>query len=73
MLIDLEQEAGGRSYSSEICVLGAGIAGLVLAHKLAGRGFKVDLLEAGGLDLEPRSQALFDAEMTGDRFTGGDR
>jgi choline dehydrogenase-like flavoprotein len=70
MLIDLEQEPAGTSYRSEVCVLGAGIAGLVLAHKLAGRGFKVHLLEAGGLELEQRSQRLYEAEMAGDRHVG---
>jgi choline dehydrogenase-like flavoprotein len=70
MLIDLEQEAAGKSYRSEVCVLGAGIAGLVLAHKLAGRGVKVHLLEAGGLELEERSQRLYEAEMAGNRHAG---
>jgi choline dehydrogenase-like flavoprotein len=70
MLIDLDQEVAGRSFRSDVCVLGAGIAGLVLAHKLAARGVKVHLLEGGGLEPEPRSQALFDAEIAGDRYTG---
>ena len=70
MLIDLDQEAAGGSYRSEVCVLGAGIAGLVLASRLAGRGFKVHLLEAGGLELEERSQRLYEAEMAGDRHAG---
>jgi choline dehydrogenase-like flavoprotein len=70
MLIDLEQEAAGKSYTSQVCVLGAGIAGLVLAHKLAGLGVKVHLLEAGGLELEERSQRLYEAEMAGDAHAG---
>jgi choline dehydrogenase-like flavoprotein len=70
MLVDLEREAAGGTYSSEVCVLGAGIAGLVLARGLAGRGFKVHLLEAGGLELEERSQRLYAAEMAGDRHVG---
>jgi choline dehydrogenase-like flavoprotein len=70
MLIDLEEQAAGTCYTSQVCVLGAGIAGLVLAHKLAGRGVKVHLLEAGGLELEERSQRLYEAEMVGDRHAG---
>lgn len=70
MLIDLELEAAGSSYRSDVCVLGAGIAGLVLAHRLAGRGVKVHLLEAGGLELEERSQRMYEAEMAGDRHAG---
>ena len=70
MLIDLEREVAGGSYSSQICVLGAGIAGLVLARRLALRGLRVHLLEAGGLDLEERSQTLYATEMAADRHTG---
>ena len=70
MLIDLEREIAGKSYLSQVCVLGAGIAGLVLAQRLARRGVKVHLLEAGGLKLELRSQSLYAAEIAGDRYTG---
>ena len=70
MLIDLDREASGRSFASQVCVLGAGIAGLVLAHRLATRGFSVHLLEAGGLEFEQRSQSLYEAEMAADRHEG---
>jgi choline dehydrogenase-like flavoprotein len=70
MLIDLEKEAAGAIYTSQVCILGAGIAGLVLAQKLASRGFVVHLLEAGGLDLEERSQRLYQAEIAGDDHAG---
>jgi choline dehydrogenase-like flavoprotein len=70
MLIDLDRENVGRRFVSDVCVLGGGIAGLVLARALARRGLKVHLLEGGGLDVEPRSQALFDAEIAGDAYTG---
>ena len=70
MLIDLETSTGERSYSSDVCILGAGVAGLILATRLAAQGLKVDLLEAGGLSLEPRSQALYQAEMAGTQHTG---
>jgi choline dehydrogenase-like flavoprotein len=70
MQIDLEGEATGTTYTSQICVLGGGIAGLVLARRLAQRGIQVHLLEAGGLDLEPRSQALYAAQMAADRHAG---
>jgi choline dehydrogenase-like flavoprotein len=70
MLIDLDKEEAGKRLRSDVCVLGGGIAGLMLAHKLAGRGFNVHLLEGGGLELEPRSQSLFDAEIAGDPYKG---
>lgn len=58
MLID------GRTYSAndyieaDICVVGAGPAGLVLAGKLAGEGKRVVVLEAGGQNAEERGQSL---------------
>ena len=62
MHIDLDHTAP-QSSSSTVCIVGAGIAGLILATRLAAAGIHVHLLEAGGLELEPRSQALFATEQ----------
>jgi len=70
MLIDLDHQPAGASYASQICILGAGIAGLILAHKLAAAGFQINLLEAGGLEPEDRSQAFYNAESAGQRNLG---
>lgn len=70
MHIDLEQAAAGRSFHSTVCVIGGGIAGLVLSMRLAKQGVQVHLLEAGGLELEERSQSLYRAEMTYDSHRG---
>src|ERR1700736_5942828 len=64
MHIDLESTPAGRSFSSTVCVIGGGIAGLVLATRLAKDGVDVHVLEAGGLQFEQRSQDLYKAEMT---------
>ena len=52
MHIDLDQAPEGSSYQSTVCIIGAGIAGLILAMRLARHGINVHLLEAGGLDFE---------------------
>ena len=62
MPIDLEQIAPRTEpFRSQVCVVGAGIAGLTLAHRLAKQGIDVALLEAGGLELEAHGQALLAA------------
>ena len=74
MQIDLELTPAGRTepWRSQVCVVGGGIAGLVLATTLARAGIEVHLLEAGGLSSEPeaRSQSLYDAHMAAMRHTG---
>jgi choline dehydrogenase-like flavoprotein len=70
MHVDLEQVEAGAVAEAEVCVLGGGIAGLILARRLAAGGKRVMLLEAGGLEFEERSQALYAAEMTAENHRG---
>ncbi|MGA7155939.1 MAG: GMC oxidoreductase [Acidobacteriaceae bacterium] len=67
MEIDLAAvEAPAEAIRSQACVVGAGIAGLVLARKLALRGVDVVVLEAGGRSLEESGQEMFArAELRG--------
>lgn len=60
---DHEIEAG-------LCIVGAGAAGIAIAHALAGTGIDVVLLESGGLEFEDETQALYEGEETGDRDVG---
>jgi choline dehydrogenase-like flavoprotein len=70
MHVDLDHAEAGRQFRARFCVIGGGIAGLFLATRLAERGGEVLLLEAGGLELEERSQSLYGAEMGGARHVG---
>lgn len=54
----------------DVCVIGAGAAGMVLAVQLLRAGRSVVLLESGGLQLEAASQDLYRSEVTGQRHTG---
>jgi choline dehydrogenase-like flavoprotein len=51
--------------TTDICVIGAGPAGITIARELDGRGVDVCLLEAGGLDVERRVQAQSRGESDG--------
>jgi choline dehydrogenase-like flavoprotein len=68
--VDLDQEISQLSFHSTVCIVGGGIAGLILAKKLADGGVAVHVLEAGGLEQEDRSQALYEAQMASTRHSG---
>ncbi len=72
MEIDLATaEAPTEAIRSQVCVIGAGIAGLVLARKLALAGIDVVVLEAGGHSIEAGGQELFAAaELKGQVHVG---
>lgn len=52
MLLDLRDATGSVHRRTEICVIGAGAAGICLARRLLDRGHEVMLLESGGVDFE---------------------
>ena len=70
MHIDLDQADATHAFRARFCVIGGGIAGLLLATRLAERGLDVLLLEAGGLELDKRSQSLYSAEMADAHHAG---
>ena len=70
MHIDLDSYQSAIPPRTRFCIIGAGIAGLVLAQRFAGMGFEITVLEAGGLEIEERSQSLYQAEMAATEHTG---
>lgn len=70
MYIDLETRGLQPVFRSDICVIGAGVAGILLASRLGHGGKHVHLLEAGGLELEERSQRLYGMEIAGEPHSG---
>ena len=77
MHVDLElnqaqqaPQTAGEPFHSTVCIIGGGVAGLILAMRLAAKGIDVNLLEAGGLEPEERSQALYKTEMTAGNHRG---
>lgn len=58
MLIDLSHASAPTSLQADICIIGAGAAGITLARGLARHGYRILLLESGGLDHDPFSAAL---------------
>jgi choline dehydrogenase-like flavoprotein len=63
MLIDARKLAGGTLLDADICVVGAGPAGLAVALHLARRGQSVLLVESGGWRPDPEISALTVGEV----------
>ena len=52
----------------DVCIIGAGAAGMTMAWKLSTLGLSVFLAEGGGEELEDASQSLYQAEVEGDEY-----
>ncbi len=60
MLEDGSRIDSGATLNFDVCIVGAGPAGLTLAAQLDGGPYRVCLLEAGGMTPDPAHQALAD-------------
>lgn len=79
MITDFQEHKTLRD-SYDVCIIGAGPAGITLGLRLAAAGWSVLLAEGGGHDYAPRSQELYActssglqlyAEQTRLRYLGG--
>jgi hypothetical protein len=69
MLIDLQLASKNTNYSEfDFLIIGAGVAGTVLAKSLAGSGKKIALIEGGGSEYTELSQNLYKGLVTGDPY-----
>jgi choline dehydrogenase-like flavoprotein len=58
MLIDARTLPSDEPIETDVCIVGAGPAGITMAREWIGRDFRVCLLESGGLELDPATQTL---------------
>ncbi|HWJ34686.1 MAG TPA: GMC family oxidoreductase [Steroidobacteraceae bacterium] len=63
MILDMKDLPDGHVLSSELCIIGAGAAGITLAMDLANSGMDVLLLESGGMRSEKNTQALYEGDV----------
>ncbi|MEM8987218.1 MAG: GMC family oxidoreductase [Pseudomonadota bacterium] len=68
MLLDARDFESGTTLDADICVLGAGAAGVTLARELVQGGFQVCVLESGGLEYDDAAQDLYRAEASPEFF-----
>ena len=65
MFIDSRELAQNSSAQADVCIIGAGAAGISIAREFIGTNKKVILLESGGLEFDQEIQALYSGENTG--------
>ncbi|HEV2746776.1 MAG TPA: GMC family oxidoreductase [Allosphingosinicella sp.] len=67
-MLDLAKAGADAEFETEICVIGAGAAGISLTRKLLEAGHEVALLESGGTDYEPDVAALNAGDNIGEDY-----
>jgi choline dehydrogenase-like flavoprotein len=65
MIRDFLREKPSPDYRPQICIVGAGAAGICLAVELAKQGKSVMVLEGGGRDVEEAAQEPYRSEVVG--------
>lgn len=65
MMIDANTVSRNKVIESDVCIVGAGTAGITLAREFIGAPFSVCLLESGGLKPDKDTQALAWGEIVG--------
>jgi choline dehydrogenase-like flavoprotein len=68
MFVDGRKLSTGTELLSDVCIVGAGPAGITLAKEFIDRNFKVCLLEGGGIEYDDDAASLCDGETAGDPF-----
>lgn len=66
MIIDYLDPSSPSDIEADLCIVGAGPAGIAIARAFAGSSTTVCLIEGGGLAGEDRSQSLYEGTSTGD-------
>jgi choline dehydrogenase-like flavoprotein len=65
MIQDFHDFDDGSSFHADICIVGAGAAGITIALEFIGTRYSVLVLEGGGLEPEVETQKLYDSEVVG--------
>ncbi|HUL04918.1 MAG TPA: GMC family oxidoreductase [Candidatus Acidoferrum sp.] len=81
MFLDLRQVPDGTTLQADLCIIGAGAAGITIARQFIGRPIAVLVVESGDLEPDEATQSLykgsivgrpyFDLDVTRLRYFGG--
>jgi choline dehydrogenase-like flavoprotein len=65
MFIDARSISKKTVINTDVCIVGAGAAGITLAREFIGQPFRVCLLESGGLEYDAETQSLYKGQNVG--------
>jgi choline dehydrogenase-like flavoprotein len=68
MIDDASELGDGASLDTDVCIVGAGAAGITLALELAGSRLGVLLVESGGIEAEEAVQKLYEGHVADERM-----
>ena len=70
MFVDARSVAAGTVVESDLCIVGAGAAGITLAREFLDAGLRVSVVESGALDFAADTQELYSGQSVGLRSVG---
>jgi choline dehydrogenase-like flavoprotein len=68
MILSARDMADGGTLNADICIVGAGAAGIAMALELMASKLEVLVLESGGFDFDPQTQSLYEGEVADERM-----
>ena len=68
MFVDARSVPPGTVIETEVCIVGAGAAGITLAREFINSGFRVALLESGDVEFQDKTQDLYAGANIGRRY-----
>ncbi len=68
MHIDARKLGNNALIEGDICIVGAGAAGISMAMEWKNSPYKIILLEGGGFEYDDKVQDLYEGKTTGQRY-----
>ena len=68
MFVDSRKLSHGSEVDTDVCIVGAGPAGITLAKEFVNQNFQICLLEGGDINYDEEVASLGDGEFVGDPF-----
>ena len=68
MIVDARSLTAAGAAEADVCIIGAGAAGITVALELESAGRRVTLIEAGGFEFDAAAQRLMEGETAGDAY-----